>query len=119
MIETETIHRRRCDLCRQEIDRTAGGKADPLGWFLPLQWGVEKTKLNIKLTIGECPPGGESQRGARPMDLAWARALIGQARAAGVAVWVKQLGGHPDPRPDLETFPEDLRVRELPAVARG
>ena len=60
--------------------------------------------------------GGESQPGARPMDLAWARALRDQARAAGVAVWVKQLGGHPDARHRLEDFPPDMRLRELPNV---
>jgi protein gp37 len=36
--------------------------------------------------------GGESGPGARPFDLAWARSTIAQCRAAGVPVFVKQLG---------------------------
>ena len=36
--------------------------------------------------------GGESGPRARPMDLAWARSLVAQCRAAGVPVFVKQLG---------------------------
>ncbi len=36
--------------------------------------------------------GGESGPGARPFDLAWARSTIEQCKAAGVPVFVKQLG---------------------------
>jgi protein gp37 len=36
--------------------------------------------------------GGESGPGARPFNVAWARAAIKQCRAAGVACFVKQLG---------------------------
>lgn len=36
--------------------------------------------------------GGESGPGARPFDLAWARRIVRQCRAAGVAVFVKQMG---------------------------
>jgi protein gp37 len=65
--------------------------------------------------------GGESGPGARVMDLAWARSLLAQCRAAGVAVFVKQLGrawsiqaglgaGHGG---DPAHWPVDLRVREL------
>jgi protein gp37 len=39
--------------------------------------------------------GGESGPGARPFDLAWARSTIAQCRAAGVPVFVKQLGAFP------------------------
>ena len=38
--------------------------------------------------------GGESGPGARPFDVGWARALVAQCRAAGVAVFVKQLGAN-------------------------
>lgn len=76
--------------------------------------------------------GGESGDGARPMNVAWARALIGQARQAGVAVFMKQLGAaafEQDGRSrvqfrlrhtkggDPEEWPDDLRVREYPDVA--
>jgi protein gp37 len=39
--------------------------------------------------------GGESGGGARPFDLAWARSLVAQCRAASVACFVKQLGAVP------------------------
>jgi protein gp37 len=39
--------------------------------------------------------GGESGPRARPMDLAWARSLVESSRAAGVDVFVKQLGSNP------------------------
>ena len=37
--------------------------------------------------------GGESSPAARPMDMDWARALRDQSRRAGVAFFLKQLGG--------------------------
>lgn len=39
--------------------------------------------------------GGESGPGARPFDVAWARSTVEQCRAAGVPVFVKQLGAAP------------------------
>lgn len=36
--------------------------------------------------------GGESGAGARPFNVAWARSIVQQCQAAGVAVFVKQLG---------------------------
>lgn len=39
--------------------------------------------------------GGESGPGARPFDLAWARSVITQCRAANTACFVKQLGSRP------------------------
>lgn len=39
--------------------------------------------------------GGESGPGARPCDLAWVRSIVAQCKAAGVAVFVKQLGSRP------------------------
>ena len=73
--------------------------------------------------------GGESGSGARPFDLAWARSLVEQCKAAAVAVFVKQLGSNPimEPGPltwpttapkggDWAEWPDDLRVREMPRV---
>lgn len=39
--------------------------------------------------------GGESGPSARPFDLVWARSLVAQCRAAGVPVFVKQMGSKP------------------------
>jgi hypothetical protein len=80
--------------------------------------------------------GGESGPKARPMDLAWARSLVEQGRAAGVPVFVKQLGARPTNSVALGTehavtapldsvrhraggdpdeWPADLRIREFPS----
>jgi protein gp37 len=89
--------------------------------------------------------GGESGPGARPFDVAWARSTIAACNAAGVACFVKQLGAGVSMHRDLgrgvrdsardghaggeayipirdrkggdwNEWPEDLRVREFPAV---
>jgi hypothetical protein len=39
--------------------------------------------------------GGESGPGARPCDVEWVRSIVGQCKAAGVPVFVKQLGARP------------------------
>ena len=85
--------------------------------------------------------GGESGGGARACDVAWIRSVRDQCREASVACFVKQLGARPiacdgltwrgllDPPAagqefrtadakggDPAEWPEDLRVREFPAV---
>lgn len=75
--------------------------------------------------------GGESGPHARPFDLAWARSIRDQCAAAGVAFFMKQIGQGPlvtasdrvavvrrGHNGDPALWPEDLRVREWPAVAR-
>lgn len=42
--------------------------------------------------------GGESGPAARPMDEEWARWIKDACEATGVAFFLKQLGGNPDPR---------------------
>ena len=87
--------------------------------------------------IDWCIVGGESGGGARPMNVEWARSLVRQCRAAGVKVFVKQLGANPTQLDvggtfdrafvrttqlrlrdrkggDMDEFPADLRVREFP-----
>ncbi len=93
-----------------------------------------------------CIVGGESGHGARQFSLGWARSIVEQCQAAGVACFVKQFGANPvpdvrdmataqevSPRAssdaaallamrdrkggDMAEWPEDLRVREWP-VAR-
>jgi protein gp37 len=81
--------------------------------------------------------GGESGPGARPFNVVWARSIIGQCKAAGVACFVKQLGAVAmedtpvvgrkykvgnvlalDDRKggDMSEWPADLRVREFPVL---
>lgn len=88
--------------------------------------------------VGWVIVGGESGPNARAMYIQWAAEIVAQCRAAGVPVFVKQLGAHPYPRRipypaagphayTLETvrisdrsgaepseWPEDLRIREMP-----
>jgi protein gp37 len=73
--------------------------------------------------------GGESGPGSRSLDVGWFRELIGMARVAGTAVFVKQLGARwaqnafvggqslvkSDKKGgDWAHWPADLRVREYP-----
>ncbi len=60
--------------------------------------------------------GGESGLNCRPMKVDWVRELLRQCQAAGVPFFMKQLGGHPDRRERVETFPRDLQVQEWPVV---
>lgn len=64
--------------------------------------------------------GGESGPGARPMELVWAQQIVDQCRASRVPVLVKQLGTVTGGKThhDIDTFPESLRVRQYPEVAR-
>lgn len=74
--------------------------------------------------------GGESGPSSRPFDIAWARSIIAQCKAAGVACFMKQLGANPQTKyeyatgllplrdrkgGDMQEWPPDLRVREYPA----
>lgn len=77
-------------------------------------WGNVRTGAGIHWVI----VGGESGGGARPMELAWPRSLVAQCAAAGVACFVKQLGGTRDKRERMEEFPEELRVRQFPPLPR-
>ncbi len=58
--------------------------------------------------------GAESGSGARPMDPAWAQAIVDQCHATGVPVFVKQLSGGRRANHDIGTFPPGLQVREYP-----
>lgn len=90
----------------------------PGDWIPPLGGGP---RVNIFRPWEEMPPpldwvivGGESGPKHRPFDPSWARSIVAQCREAGVAAFVKQLGGA-RPGNKLEDLPEDLRVREYPS----
>lgn len=76
-------------------------------------------KFNIDWVI--C--GGESGPGARPMAVEWARDLRDQCESYGIPFFMKQMGsatmramGKTGKGEDLADIPEDLRIREYPAV---
>jgi protein gp37 len=60
--------------------------------------------------------GGESGRGARPMNEAWARELRDATRDADIAFFLKQLGGYPDKRGADKAVLDGQLWRELPAA---
>lgn len=75
--------------------------------------------------IGWVVVGGESGPGARPFDLAWARSIVAQCRAASVPCFVKQMGANPwdsgvellmasRKGKDTDEWPPYLRLREMP-----
>jgi len=75
--------------------------------------------------------GGESGPGARSTVIGHIRQVVNQCQAAGVPVFVKQLGAKPTnregvPHPlidrkggDINEFPIDLQVREYPHALQG
>lgn len=86
---------------------------------------IDLTGINLAII------GGESGPRSRPFALEWARSIVAQCKAAGVACFVKQLGAKPGDRQstahcheplrlkdkkggDMSEWPEDLRVREFP-----
>lgn len=119
-----------------DIGDGAGGVLKPL---VGLHWEPHRGGLTVKKPRGNAIDwliiGGESGPGARPCDVAWIRDLVRQGREAGVATFVKQLGAHVDDTTgparftdlvlrhpkggDMAEWPEDLRVRVIPASAAG
>lgn len=74
--------------------------------------------------------GGESGYGSRPCTVNWIRYLVHRCRRSDVPVFVKQLGANPvdsnnipfdgisHPKGgDPSEWPEDLRIRQFPAMA--
>lgn len=51
--------------------------------------------------------GGESGPRKRPFDLAWARSVRGQCRAAGIPFFMKQID-------KVQPIPDDLMIRQFP-----
>ena len=110
----------------------------------PLLDPIPRLPLN---GIGLAIVGGESGPGARPFNLDWARSIREQCGAAGVPFYMKQLGakphdglfnytpdadeyGAPSFRErwlklksrkgnDMDEWPADLRVREMPDVKKS
>ncbi len=62
--------------------------------------------------------GGESGPAARPMDLDWARDLRDQSRQAGVAFFLKQLGGKRGKRSGDEAVMDGETWRQMPYLRR-
>lgn len=91
----------------------------------PVDWSPWIRDLDWLIVGAESDQGGAM---GRDFSVAWARSAVEQCRAAGVPVFVKQLGRWPlglDPAwttaplldragADPDEWPEDLRIREFP-----
>src|SRR4029453_2916164 len=97
---------------------------EPLLGPVDLRRGSRNEGARIDLII----MGGESGAHARPMHLAWAEDVVRQCLAAGVPVFVKQLGARPINRSNQkhpisdrkganwDEWPIELRLRLLPEL---
>ena len=63
--------------------------------------------------------GGESGPGARPMELDWARRIRDDCKAAGVPFFMKQICDAKGRKIPFDDWPEDLKVREMPEMAKA
>lgn len=63
--------------------------------------------------------GGESGRGARPMDIDWARGLRDRCVDNGIAFFLKQLGGEFHKRGKDEAVLDGRRWTQYPAIKGG
>lgn len=130
-----------CLSCGRDDAITTWGDAQRRRWLSGERYaGKGHSDLLSGPPLGWIVVGGESGNRARPFDLAWARSTIEQCKAAGVPVFVKQLGAKPlttvgtdhaialsgvptlerlklqsRKGDDMDEWPEDLRVREMPA----
>jgi len=101
----------KCDVCGQQPIVPLTGMCGPCSFGEAEAARDDQALGRIDWVIA----GGESGKGARPMEQGWAQSIVDQCQAAGVPVFVKQLSG-PGGRAikDLGQFPEGLRVREYP-----
>jgi len=72
---------------------------------------IPPTRLAAIPGLSWCIVGAETGPGARPMDLAWARDLRDQCKAAGVPFFFKRVGPH------YPYTPVDLMRRQWPGEA--
>lgn len=86
------------------------GPLDLATWFYSMMTDDYSCAINWVIA------GGESGPKARPMQADWVRSIRDQCTAAGVAFFMKQMGGIRDKRSELSDLPEDLRIRQYPEV---
>ena len=84
----------------------------PRHWYEPQALVAADWSCHIQWVIA----GGESGRGARPCELDWLRSLRDQCQAAGVAYFLKQLGGTTNKRGGDKALLDGQRYVEMPAI---
>lgn len=105
------------DATRLELVKPEGFR--PGAWLNVLDGHVRGPDEYVEASLDWVVVGAESGAGARPTDLAWVRKVVADCAAAKVPVFVKQLNAAKlgDVLDDLADFPEDLRIRQFPAVS--
>lgn len=119
------------DDCKDAPETDRAGWIDPECMMACPHCGGETDSRYEDERIDWVIVGGESGPKARPCHVEWVRSIVRQCREAQVPCFVKQLGARPvglgghgdfaanmDPKGgNMDQWPEDLRVRELPEVA--
>lgn len=75
-----------------EFEKWPEGRRDE--WF---KMQARATYISRSNSLHQVVVGGESGHGARPCSLNWIRSIVLQCASAGVACFVKQLGGKAEP----------------------
>lgn len=109
-----------------------GGSSDCLRGIEQWEDRCDRGQSFSEETIEWIIVGGESGVGAREFDINWARKIVRDCKAAGVACFVKQLGKKPvdsmtgqrleslgSHGAAFDSWPADLRVRQFPEVANA
>lgn len=99
---------------RYEAQIFFDGLSHPQGVFEKISIEGHTLKPRPHSKISWVVVGGESGPKARPFDIEWARQIRDDCLATMTPYFLKQLGGWPDKRDQLEDFPEDLRIRMFP-----
>lgn len=72
------------------------------------------SNMSIISTLDWVVVGAESGTNRRPCSLDWVRQIVRQCQAANVPVFVKQLDIDGKLVKDINEFPEDLQIRQVP-----
>lgn len=88
---------------------------EDLLWDPPLPGEINDVRMR-SCAVQWVIVGGESGPGARPFDLDWYRLIRDQCHAAGVAFFLKQLGGYPDKHGHDKAVLDGKRWTEMPAM---
>lgn len=85
----------------------------PLDFFEAIV-DVDEFATPYDLGIDWVVVGAESGDKRRPCKLEWVRSIVKQCKDAGIPVFVKQLDIDGKLVSDIDQFPEDLQIRQIP-----
>lgn len=92
--------------------------------MIPFQRWVSAEPLLSPIEFDEplgdwCVVGAESGNNRRPCNIEWVRRIVQRYRENHIPVFVKQLEIDGKLVKDIEQFPEDLQIRQVPWCKRG